>query len=70
MKKQTFRFRPTQAGKTTETALWAFRTGGLVVCATQGQADKVLEEAGRLGLKITKPVAALVPDVSPPRRNG
>lgn len=49
---------PTQAGKTIDMARWAAETGGLVVCATQEQADSVLKVAEGLGLEITHPVVA------------
>ncbi len=62
----TYYLRPTQAGKTADMARWAAETGGLVVCATQELADRVMETANRLGLEITTPVAAapVEPDFS------
>ena len=58
-----YRLRPSQVGKTADMVKWAAETGGLVVCATQEQADRVAALAKRLGVEIVKPVVAAPPAV-------
>ncbi len=47
---------------TADTVKWAADTGGLVVCATQAQIDRIVALAAKKGVEITTPILAAPPE--------